>query len=146
MQFDFRKKNKKTRVVDVCVQGPRPSPLTQLPPRPSFLLFAQGKAAGAVVDAISVAQLVIKKEKEAFEKVEEDNQARFNFSRNKGMQNCNQVRFRRRFPRLPSERAAAAARGLRAAVAAVPPILRAAEAAERSNPWMRISPERLRLL
>ena len=49
-------------------------------------MFAQHKA--AVVDAISVAQLVIKKEKEALEKVEEDIQARVNSSRNKGMQNC----------------------------------------------------------
>ena len=51
-------------------------------------MFAEDKAAGAVVDAISVAQLVIRKEKEAFKKVKEDNQARVNSSRNKGMQNC----------------------------------------------------------
>ena len=87
-----------THVVDVCVSGPRLSPLPQLPPRPSLLLFAQDKAAGAVVDAISVAQLVIKKEKEAFEKVEEDNQARVNFSRNKGMQNCKPGPFSTAFP------------------------------------------------
>ena len=64
----------------------------------------------------------------------------------RGCRTASQVSFRRRFPRLPSGRAAAAARGLRAAVAAVPPMLRAAEAAERSNPWMRISPARWRLL
>ena len=105
-------------------------------------MFAQDKAAGAVVDAISVAQLVIKKEKEAFGKVEEDNQARVNFSRNKGMQNCKPGPFSTAFssPHLRAGRGG----GTRpsAAVAAVPPVLRAAEAAERSNPWMRISPPR----
>ena len=123
-------------------------PLAQLPPRPSFLLFAQDKAAGAVVDAISVAQLVIKKEKEAFEKVEEDNQARVNFSRNKGMQNCKPGPFSTAFPSpaFRAGRGGGTKRGLRAAVAAVSPMLRAAEAAERSNPWMRISPARWRLL
>ena len=109
-------------------------------------MFAQDKAAGAVVDAISVAQLVIKKEKEALEKVEEDIQARGNSSRNKGMQNCKPGPFSTAFPSPAFRRAAAAARGLRAALAAVPPMLRAAEAAERSNPWMRISPARWRLL
>jgi len=69
--------------------------------RPCFRLFAQDKAAGAVVDAISVAQLVIKKEKEAFEKVEEDNQARVNSSRNKGMQNCKPGPFSTAFPSPP---------------------------------------------
>ena len=62
-------------------------------------MFAQDKAAGAVVDAISVAQLI--KEKEAFEKVEEDNQARVNFSRNKGMQNCKPGPFSTAFPSPP---------------------------------------------
>ena len=61
-------------------------------------MFAQDKAAGAVVDAISVAQLVVKKEKEAFEKVEEDNQAPVNFSRNKGVQNCKPDPFSTAFP------------------------------------------------
>ena len=61
-------------------------------------MFAQDKAAGAVVDAISVAQLVIKKEKEALEKVEEDIPARINSSRNKGMQNCKPGPFSTAFP------------------------------------------------
>ena len=61
-------------------------------------MFAQDKAAGAVVDAISVAQLVIKKEKEALEKVEEDIQACVNSSRNKGMQNCKSGPFSSAFP------------------------------------------------
>ena len=60
-------------------------------------MFAQDEAAGAVVDAINVAQLVIKK-KEAFEKVEEDNQASVNSSRNKGMQNCKPGPFSTAFP------------------------------------------------
>ena len=60
-------------------------------------MFAQDKAAGAVVDAISVAHLVIK-EKEALEKVEEDIQARGNSSRNKGMQNCKPGPFSTAFP------------------------------------------------
>ena len=51
-----------------------------------------------MVDAISVAQLVIKKEKEALEKVEEDIQARVNSSRNKGMQNCKPGPFSTAFP------------------------------------------------
>ena len=70
------------------------------PSAPFFSLFAEDKAAGAVVDAISVAQLVIKK-KEAFEKVEEDNQARVNFSRNRGMQNCKPGPFSTAFPSPP---------------------------------------------
>ena len=61
-------------------------------------MFAQDKAAGAVVDAISAAQLVIKKEKKALEKVEEDIQARVDSSRNKGMKNCKPGPFSTAFP------------------------------------------------